>query len=63
MLTRKIDAALDALDLCRSAVPELAAIYRPGTPTRAALEAVIDAADRANAALFGVDRQAGSSQE
>jgi hypothetical protein len=51
MLTRRIDAALDAIAACRDRVPELRNLYRDGTPERAALENLIDAAHRANGVL------------
>jgi hypothetical protein len=51
MLTRKIDAALDALDACRATAPGLRDCYLPGSPERAALEALIAALERTQAAL------------
>jgi hypothetical protein len=55
MLTRRIDAALDAIAACRERVPALRDLYRYGTPERAALDDLIDAARRANGALSGED--------
>jgi hypothetical protein len=51
MLTRKIDAALDALAACRARAPGLRDCYRPGTPERAALDALMSALERTDAAL------------
>jgi hypothetical protein len=51
MLTRKIDAALDALDACRARTPGLRDCYRPGSPERDALDALVDALERTEAAL------------
>jgi hypothetical protein len=53
MLTRRIDAALDAIAACRDRVPALRDLYRDGTPERAALDVLIDAARRANGVLSG----------
>ena len=53
MLTRRIDAALEAIDRCRSRVPFLNEMYRPGTPERIAVDDLIEALNRADAALFG----------
>jgi hypothetical protein len=57
MLTRKIDAALTALDACRARTPALRDCYRPGGPERAALDALLAALEQAAAvlALDGVD--------
>jgi hypothetical protein len=57
MLTRKIDAALDALEACAKKVPALAACYRPGTRARLALEEVLEAVAKADTALFQYDAQ------
>jgi hypothetical protein len=51
MLTRRIDAALNALSDCRNRVPELRDIYRPDTPERAALDDVLAALQRAGTVL------------
>lgn len=51
MLTRKIDAALDALDACRARAPGLRDCYRPGSPERDALDALLAALERTEAAL------------
>ena len=51
MLTRTIDAALDALTGCRARAPGLRDCYRPGTPERAALDALMAALKRTEAAL------------
>ena len=60
MLTRKIDAALDALAACRSRTPDLLDCYRPGAPERAALEGLMAALDETYRALAtpGVDVRA-----
>jgi hypothetical protein len=55
MLTRRIDAALDAIAACRDRVPELRDLYGNGTPERAALENLIDAARRASDVLTDRD--------
>ena len=52
MITRHIDAALDALEACRSRLPWLRDFYRPGTPEHAALEEVLGALNRADAVLL-----------
>lgn len=51
MLTRKIDAALNALDACRASAPGLRDCYRPGSPERAALDELMAALERTDAAL------------
>ena len=51
MLTRSIDAALDALAACRSRVPQLREVYRPGSPERAALDDLLSALTRTDEAL------------
>jgi hypothetical protein len=61
MLTRKIDAALDALAACRARAPGLAACYRPGSPERLALDRLMAALDAADQALF--QAPAGGSQQ
>ena len=53
MLTRKIDAALDAITACRTRTPDLLGCYRPGAPERAALERLMAALDQACGALAG----------
>jgi hypothetical protein len=58
MLTRKIDAALDALAACRARAPALRDCYRPGSVERTALDALVAALERTEAALWpdvGVD--------
>lgn len=47
MLTRRIDAALDALDACRARAPSLRDCYRPGSPERVVLDALLSALDQA----------------
>ena len=42
MLTRRIDLALEALILCRERLPFLRDLYRPGSPERDALDALLD---------------------
>jgi hypothetical protein len=51
MLTRNIDAALNALDACRERTPALRDHYRPGSPERSALDALLAALARTDAAL------------
>ena len=51
MLTRRIDQALDALILCRQRLPFLRDLYRPGSPERAALDALLDGLRDADHAL------------
>ncbi len=53
MLTRRIDAALEALWTCRERLPLLVDIYRPETPERAALEGVVAAIANADKMLLG----------
>jgi hypothetical protein len=53
MLTRRVDAAIDALWTCRDRLPFLCEQYRPETPERAALEDVLAAVRRADEALLG----------
>lgn len=55
MLTRRIDAALDALWTCRERLPLLRDLYRPQTPERRALDEVLAAMKRADAVLRGQD--------
>jgi hypothetical protein len=62
MLTRKIDVALDALAACRAHAPGLRDCYRPGTSERAALDGLLAALERTDAALTprtDVDRRGG----
>jgi hypothetical protein len=60
MLTRKIDAALDAITACRTRTPDLLDCYRTGAPERVALERLMAALDQACGALTrpGVDARA-----
>jgi hypothetical protein len=51
MLTRRIDAALDALQACRDRLPLLRDLYRPGSPERAALDEILGALSRADPVL------------
>lgn len=51
MLTRRIDAALDAIAACRDRIPALRDLYRDGSWERAALDDLIAAARRANGLL------------
>ncbi len=51
MLTRRIDQALEALILCRERLPFLRDLYRPESPERAALDALLDGLRRADHAL------------
>ena len=55
MLTRQIDAALDAMDACRKRTPALLAYYRPGTPVRTALECLLAALAQVDVALVSPD--------
>jgi hypothetical protein len=55
MLTRRVDAALDALCACRERVPFLRDQYRPETPQRAALDDVLAALHRADEVMLGRD--------
>jgi hypothetical protein len=59
MLTRRIDAALDAIAACRERVPALRDLYRDGSRERAALDELIEAARRATGVL--IDRGADAS--
>lgn len=51
MLSRKIDAALNALDACRANAPGLRDCYRPGSPERAALDELMAALERTDLVL------------
>lgn len=51
MVTQTLDRAFAAMDECRRRTPELTAIFRPGTPEREALNALIAALDLAERAL------------
>jgi hypothetical protein len=51
MLTRRIDAALDALAVCRTRLPDLREVFRPGDPERAALDDLQAALMRVDAVL------------
>ena len=53
MLTRKIDQALDAMAACKDRVPALREIYRADSPEALALANLMDAVERAQAALQG----------
>jgi hypothetical protein len=53
MLTRRIDAALEALWTCRERLPLLVDLYRPESPERAALEGVIAAIAHADKVMLG----------
>jgi hypothetical protein len=59
MLTRHIDQAFDALAACKTRLPWLRDLYRPGTPEHDALEAVLGALQRADAVLL--DRPSGEA--
>jgi hypothetical protein len=52
MLTRRIDAALEALAACRSRVPGLRDVFRPGGPERAALDDLLAALERTDAVIL-----------
>ena len=52
MISRRIDAALDAIDRCRRQAPALSDAFRPGTPERAALEDLMAALKRTDDVLF-----------
>jgi hypothetical protein len=56
MLTRKIDAGLDAILGCMIRTPPLLECYRPGTPEHAALAELMAALKRTDEVLF--DRRA-----
>lgn len=51
MLTRRIDKALAAMADCRARVPALRDVYPSGSPERAALDELLNAANRADAVL------------
>lgn len=51
MLTRRIDAALDALAACRNRLPGLRDVFRPGAPERAALDELLAALERTDAVI------------
>jgi hypothetical protein len=52
MLTQRIDAALDALATCRNRLPVLREVFGPGAPERAAVDDLLGAIERADAAIL-----------
>jgi hypothetical protein len=56
MLTRRIDAAFQALAACRDRLPALREIYRAGSPERAPLDDLMEALRRAEDALLAPGR-------
>jgi hypothetical protein len=52
MLSQRIDAALDALAVCRSGLPGLRDVFRPGAPERAALDDLLAALARTDAVIL-----------
>lgn len=62
MLTERIDRALAALRDCRFRVPALRDLYRPGTPERAALDAVVAAVEAADRTLTQAGSRAGAGR-
>ena len=52
MLTQRIDGALDALAACRSRLPDLRDVFRPGAPERAALDDLLAALARTDAVIL-----------
>lgn len=52
MLTRKIDAGLDAILSCMIRTPPMLEFYRPDSPERAVLTDLLDALRRTDAVLF-----------
>jgi hypothetical protein len=52
MLTRRIDAAFDAIIQCRRRLPFLSEMYRPDTPERVAIDELLNALQRADEALL-----------
>jgi hypothetical protein len=52
MLTERIDAALEALAACRSRLPDLRDVFRPGAPERAVLDDLLAAMARADAVIL-----------
>lgn len=52
MLTRRIDATLDAISACREGVPFLRDLYRADTPERAVLADLAAAIERADKVLL-----------
>ena len=58
MLTRRIDAALEALWTCRERLPLLRDLYAQGTPERAALDGIVAAIDLADKVLLRPDDDA-----
>ena len=53
MLTSQIDAALEAVAVCRARVPLLRELFALGSRERIALDGLIDALARADDALMG----------
>ena len=52
MLSRRIDAALDALAACRNRLPDLRDVFRPGGPERAVLDDLLAALERTDAVIL-----------
>ena len=50
--SERIDAALDALAACRSKVPDLRDVFRPGAPERAALDDLLAALARTDTVIL-----------
>jgi len=57
MITRKIDAALEALADCRASLPDLRDLYRRGSPERIALDDLLKALRRTREVLLNPNRQ------
>ena len=51
MLTQRIDAALDALATARERLPVLREVFSPAAPERSAIDDLLAALDRADAAM------------
>ena len=60
MFTRRIDAALDALVVCRERLPALREAFHPETSERAALDDLAAALNRARDALAAPRVKAGT---
>jgi hypothetical protein len=52
VLTRRIDAALDALAACRNRLPGLRDVFRPGAPERTVLDDLLAALARTDAVIL-----------
>jgi hypothetical protein len=57
MITRKIDAALEAMASCRACLPDLRDLYRKDSPERVALDDLLKALRRTDDVLVDPGRR------